>query len=349
MLHIFVVKNITTPNDNNSVITLSGIPEFRRVPREEGPPQPPLRRAAGLLGLAAGVLMGIGYVALSVAEFSIIGLFIAAAGSATPSTVMSGALVAVAGVIALGIGIYSFIAGVRGRSSHPGPAAASLAGFWAALLLVMNALAITNLAISGAGVRAYTVPILGVVGSVLVLIAYTLVRPGSSFGAWVAGSSLGLAGLIIMIVRNHLAGEAVVHGEYVPAGTLTTIATLTYTPVLIGGVIAAAALLMAPFLGARRVWVSEAVAALGAIIGAGSLAYIAATSIEPLYRVYELASIMPGDLADILKLVGIAGTAALGLITAASVVGIIALILAVTHLLTAPKQGGTAQPPPPPT
>ncbi len=328
---------------------MSGIPEFRRG-GGEGPRQPPLRRAAGVIGLVAGILMMLGYVLLAVTVFAIIGLLIALAGSPKPSLVMVGAVAADVGLMAFVIGIYSLMAGLRGRREHPGRVAASLTSVWAVLLMVAYALAITAVALEGGGgVRAYTPLIMGVIGSALALVAAFLVRPGASFGAWVTGSSLGLAGLIMLIISKHIGGAAIMAPQTMAPGTISDIATLTYTPILIGGAIAAAALIIAPFIGSTRTWISEIIAAAGAIIAAASLAYISATNIQPLYRIYELSSIAHGDIADLTKIIGITGTAALTLITAATTIGTIALIIAIIYLITTQKQAIPQPAPPPPS
>lgn len=324
---------------------MSGIPEFRRV-REPGPSLPPIRRAAGIMGLVAGVLMMVGYLLLGVAEFGLIAiLFIG--GEARPEFVMLAASAAVTGVLAIIIGIYALIAGVRGRRSHPGPAASTLVGFWATFLLIIYAFAMTTYALLGATIKAYTPLIIGAVGSVLVMIAVALVKPGASFGAWVTGSSLGLAGIVLLIISNHLTRKAA-WAITPPEANIGEIATLTCTPILIGGAIAAAAVLIAPFIGAARAWISEIIAAIGAIIAAGALAYISITSIGPTYQIYEQASYALTEEADIIKLIGITGTAALALIATAAIIGIIALTFAIIHLATTHKKQTTTQPPPQP-
>jgi len=328
---------------------LSGIPEFRRV-KEEGPQLPPIRRAAGIIGLIAGILMALGYLLLAVTVFLGIGLIVMIAGSLHPSLVMLGALAADIGVLALAIGIYSLLAGLRGRRGHPGSIASSITALWAALLMVMFSLGIVAAAVSGVhGLRMYTPLIVGLVGSVLVLIAAFTVRPGTSFGAWLAGSSMGLTGLIMLIISKYMGAQPTLQIRDIPVGVLGEIATLTYTPVLVGGIIASAALILAPFIGSRRAWISEMIGAVGAIVGAASLTYIAITGIEPIYRIYEMSSIAWGDIADLMKAIGITGTASLALITAASIIGIIALIFAIIHLATSHKQQVVAQPPPPST
>ena len=311
------------------------IPEYtgrRPSGGEEEVEQPTLRRAAGILALVSGILLFIGFLSSSilvmVASIPVFG----AAVERSALLAVSGIAFIVNGLMVLVIAVYALIAGISARKRNPAIHARSGGMLWSLLLVILSILYLSLLLATGSK-TGYLPAVLVLVAAILLVVGPILVRPGASFASWMAGSILVLVGLLMLLgaVFTTRIGflEAMPGGREAPG--YAAIAELVLDPVtLIGLVVAVSSLVVAPFLGRRRLWVAEIIAIVGVLIVLGNLAFWTGLAMLAIPLALATLSLIPiASVEGVALLLAVLATL---FIAIGSSLGLIAGILGAIHL-----------------
>ncbi len=305
---------------------MSGIPEYRPSGGEAAAEQPTIRRIAGILALIAGVMLFIGFLSASITVFAAGALVLSFTGLEATMVLLVIAII-IAGIMGIVLAAYSLAAGLAARTGNPAPLAKPPTFMWAVLSILASILILISLVMREAS-SGYEIPVMILVGSVLVLVGVALVKPGASLGAWLAGSIIIAVAIIIFMIVSVM--EDVVEGPSKYRHLTATLSLLDVT-VLLGGLIGAVALIVAPFLGRARLWIAEIIALVGVIVSLASIAYKAGIGAIFALILGGLGLLMPSKMT-LTTLAAVTGLVAGIFLTIGAALGIAAAVLGIIYL-----------------
>lgn len=349
---------------------MSVIPEYGKPKepekKEEGPKVSGVRKAAGVLGLIAGIFLFIGYIGATVSIGAIAAVLFkwVVLEQTNPSAgeILFTFTYFILAVIAFVIGVIGLLAGVRSLKKSPAGTVRSGLIAWSFLMLLYIIFGLVALA-ADENLRegvSLTPLVVSLIGIVLALTGGILVKPGASFGRWMAGSVLVLVGIIFVIVSLLMSGypadfseisEEFGGGSYHVVKLYNLLDPIILIPAIIGAV----ALIIAPFAGARNLWAIALLGIIAGLIAAVIVIYYAGTSIGDFWDLWkqlsEAREYMGESTEALLAVAFVAGslTASIAL-TIAAIIGLVALILGLVHVvmkrgeLFAAPAGGAAEP-----
>lgn len=333
---------------------MSVIPEYGKRQekpegKEEGPKVSGVRKAAGILGLIAGIFLFLGYLGGTIMIGGVGAAYfkeILDMPNPPAGAILLGFAFFLMAAMAFILGILTLLAGIRSMKRSPAGTIRSGLILWSflSLLLVILALISALSLKSELGIEE-GIPLgstaASLIGFILALIGAILVKPRASFGSWIAGSILILVGIIFVTISlfmdSSVADIAAMEGddEFV---RLINVLTFYDVPILIPMMIGAVGLIIAPFLGARNLWIVALLGIIAGIIAAVILVYYSATSIGDYWDLWKLVSDVldrAGEEPRILLavMVALGGLISSISFTIAGLIGIVALILGMVHVV----------------
>ncbi|MCE4600241.1 MAG: hypothetical protein F7C38_01565 [Desulfurococcales archaeon] len=335
------------------------IPEYKREPK--GKPQAKksmIRTLLGVSALIASIFLSIGYLLIAYTVMALAGLGIESLinnlGAAAPLSLyllyiapfIQAALLA---ILALTI----LYAGIRGLTGSPGSTIRSGAIAWGLLLTAyLLTVLLGYLGLPQDLKEQYQIPLSTTITALLAAIIFTagavLVKARTSFARYFSGAILLLIAVVMLIMSATPTSGGVtsaLQGAVKPPaqlqdvrdlGRLNEMVLFMDPYVLIGLVFGAIAVVIAPFLGVRNLWISAIMAAMGSMFALSILLYYSAVLVNPLWTAWSKVS--HAELSGIahpliIKSVILSYLAAALLYTIGALIGLVSAVIALSYYI----------------
>ncbi|MEB3806528.1 MAG: hypothetical protein GSR73_03330 [Desulfurococcales archaeon] len=335
------------------------IPEYKRKPKEKPKTKKDTTRTIlGVSALVASILLSMGYLLIAYTIMALAGLGIESLinnlGAMAPLSlylIYIAPFIQAALLVILALTI--LYAGIRGLTGSPGSTIRSGAIAWGLLLTVyLLTVLLGYLGLPQDMKDQYQLPLSTTITALLATVIFTagavLVKARTSFTRYFSGAILLLIAVVMLIMSATPTGGGVTSAlqEAVkpPAqlqdvrnlGRLNEMVLLLDPYVLIGLVFGAIAVVIAPFLGVRNLWISAIMAAMGSIFALSILLYYSAVLVNPLWTAWNKVS--HAELSGvahplIIKSVILSYLAAALLYTIGALVGLISAVIALSYYI----------------
>ena len=335
------------------------IPEYKRKPKEKPKTKKDTTRTIlGVSVLVASILLSMGYLLIAYTIMALAGLGIESLinnlGAMAPLSlylIYIAPFIQAALLVILALTI--LYAGIRGLTGSPGSTIRSGAIAWGLLLTVyLLTVLLGYLGLPQDMKDQYQLPLSTTITALLATVIFTagavLVKARTSFTRYFSGAILLLIAVVMLIMSATPTGGGVTSAlqEAVkpPAqlqdvrnlGRLNEMVLLLDPYVLIGLVFGAIAVVIAPFLGVRNLWISAIMAAMGSIFALSILLYYSAVLVNPLWTAWNKVS--HAELSGvahplIIKSIILSYLAAALLYTIGALVGLISAVIALSYYI----------------
>lgn len=288
---------------------MSLIPEYKKTAKRESKPTGHgLRLAAGITSLITGILLGISFMFISLSDFISAGISL----DELMSTIGGNAPIAlyilvfdyfiIAFTVFL-LSIYIIIIGIKSIKGGIGRTLRSATITWSLLLLIyVLLLIISYIGLPSEYKTGLSLPILPVTLTILafllILVGAVLVNVGVSFSRFFSGAFLLLVGVILLLVSsliNNGIAKMIDSMIFLPPqlakvdhiSDVHELVLFVNPAIVISLLVGAIAILIAPFIGTRNLWIIPLIGAVSFIYGMIIFLYYSVYAVTPIWDTWS--------------------------------------------------------------